>query len=86
MTAARYPTPRTVATKRGAERFGRLLARSARVQEPDISWRLAQSPTFDNQFATLELDGRSALLRIQRTKRDDADNRSIETSLERRLS
>jgi len=74
------------ATKRSAERVGRLLARSARVREPDISWQLTQSPTFDNQFATLELDGRSALLRIQRTKRDEADNRSIETSLERRLS
>ena len=74
------------ATKRTAERIGRLLARSARVREPDISWRLTQPPTFDNQFATLELEGRSARMRIERTVRDEADNRSIETSLERRLA
>jgi hypothetical protein len=56
------------------------------VPDPKVSWRLAASPTFDNQFATLELDGRRALLRIERTMYDDADNRKIETSLERRLS
>jgi hypothetical protein len=47
---------------------------------------VAQPATFDNQFATLELEGRSAVMRIERTVRDDADNRSIETSLERRLA
>ena len=74
--------------RRGAEpdRVTRLLARAAGRARPGVSWRLAQSPTFDNQFATLELDGRSAVLRIERTVRDDADNRSIETSLERRLA
>jgi hypothetical protein len=56
------------------------------VPDPEVSWKLAQSPTFDNQFATLELEGRSARFRIERTVRDDADNRSIETSLERRLA
>ena len=74
------------AARRGVEPVARLLARAARVPDPQISWRLAQRPTFDNQFATLELDGRSAVLRIERTVRDDADNRSITTSLERRLS
>ena len=33
---------------------------AAGVAPPEIRWRLAQGPTFDNQFATLELDGRSA--------------------------
>jgi hypothetical protein len=51
-----------------------------------VSWRLAQPPTYDNQFATLEFHGRSAVFRIERTCRDAADNRSIETSLERRLA
>ena len=64
----------------------RVLARSARVPDPEIRWRLVQPPTFDNQFATLELDGRSALLRIERTVREDPEARRIETSLERRLS
>lgn len=74
------------AARAGSERITRALARSARVPDPEISWELAQSPTFDNQFATLELDGRSAVLRIERTVRDEADNRSIATSLEQRLS
>jgi hypothetical protein len=74
------------ASRRGAGRLTRLLARAAGVPDPEASWRLAQSPTYDNQFATLELDGRSALFRIERTCRDAADNRSIETSLERRLA
>jgi len=74
------------AQRSGAERLLRPLARAAGVPDPRLRWRLAQPPTFDNQFATLELDGRSALLRIERTVRDEADNRTIETSLERRLA
>jgi hypothetical protein len=74
------------AARRGAARLARVLARAAGVPDPEVSWKLAQSPTFDNQFATLELEGRSARFRIERTVRDDADNRSIETSLERRLA
>jgi hypothetical protein len=75
-----------MAERRGMERLVRPLARAAGVPDPRIRWRLAQSPTFDNQFATLEFDGRNAALRIERTVRDEADNRSIETSLERRLA
>jgi hypothetical protein len=73
-------------SRRGAEPLTRRLARSAGVPDPEVSWRLVESPTFDNQFATLELDGRSAVFRIERTERDEADNRSIATSLERRLA
>ena len=56
------------------------------MPDPKVRWRLAQPPTFDNQFATLELDGRAAVLRIERTVRGDPDGRRIETSLERRLA
>ena len=49
------------------------LARSAGVPDPEIGWRLVQPPTFDNQFATIELEGRKARLRIERTVRDDPD-------------
>jgi hypothetical protein len=75
-----------LAERPGVERLLRPLARSTGVPDPRIRWRLAQRATFDNQFATLELEGRSAVLRIERTVRDEADNRSIETSLERRLA
>jgi hypothetical protein len=74
------------AARRGVAPVTRLLARAAGVADPEVSWRLVQPPTYDNQFATLELDGRSAVLRIERTERDEADNRKIATSLERRLA
>jgi hypothetical protein len=76
----------TCTTRTWRRSHTRLLARAAGVPDPEVSWCLAASPTFDNQFATLELDGRSAVLWIERTQRDEADNRSIETSLERRLA
>jgi hypothetical protein len=62
------------------------LARRAGVPDPEVQWRLAQPPTYDNQFATLELNGRSASLRIERTVRGEPTGRKIETSLERRLA
>jgi PhoD-like phosphatase len=74
------------AQRPGMERLLRPLARAAGVPDPRIRWRLTQAATFDNQFATLELEGRSAVMRIERTIRDEANNRSIETSLERRLA
>ena len=74
-----------IADSPAAELVAHALARAAGVPDPKIRWRLVQPPTFDNQFATLELDGRSAVLRIERTVRDDQKGR-IETSLERRLA
>jgi hypothetical protein len=47
-----------------------------------------EPPTFDNQIATLRLDGRSAELRIERTCADeDAPGGAVlEPTLERRLA
>jgi hypothetical protein len=64
----------------------RALARAAGVPHPEIRWRLAQSPTFDNQFATLELRGTNALLRIERIVPGDWKRPRIETSLEQVLA
>jgi hypothetical protein len=66
--------------------LARALARAAGIEAPEVSWRLAQKPTFDNQFATLELDGRKAVLRIEKTVPGDWRNPKIDTSLERRLA
>jgi hypothetical protein len=74
------------ADSKPVELIAHLLARSARVPDPEIRWRLAEPPTFDNQFATLELEGRSARLRIERTERGDPDGHAIATSLDRRLA
>ncbi len=62
------------------------LARSAGVDPPEVEWRLVQEPTFDNQFATLDIDGDRIELRIEKTVPGDWRRPRIETSLERRLA
>ncbi len=64
----------------------RRLAHAAGIRDPEASWRLAQEPTFDNQMATLHLDGRSATLQIERTHPGVGDNPTLETTLQRQLA
>src|SRR4051794_10896222 len=52
---------------RAARALARGLARSAGVKRPAVEWRLEQTPTFDNQFATLEVEGDRIDFRIERT-------------------
>ena len=48
--------------------IGRLLARAAGVPPPPVRWRFQDGdPRFDNQVGTLELDGRRALARLERS-------------------
>jgi hypothetical protein len=56
-----------IAFGRTAERVGALLARSARLPKPSISSRMKHGPFFENEVATLELRGREARLRLERT-------------------
>ena len=63
-----------------------VLARSAKVELPEVRWRLEEPPTFDNQFATLDIDGDRLELRIEKTVPGDWRRPKIETSLERRLA
>jgi PhoD-like phosphatase len=62
------------------------LARSAGVELPKVEWRLEQEPTFDNQFATIDIDGDRVDLRIEKTVPGEWRHPRIETSLERRLA
>jgi PhoD-like phosphatase len=64
----------------------RALARSAGVAAPMLRWRLTQPPTFDNQFATLELEGRHARLRIEKILPGEWRDPRIDVSLERVLA
>ena len=73
-----------VALSRGAAAVGRLLARSARVPDPPIGWRFANEPTFGNQVATLDLDGREAIMRLERTHAGEPP--LLEEAFERRLT
>ena len=68
------------------ESIGRLLARAAGVSPPQIRWRMAEGPFYDNQVATLSLDGRQATLKLERTIGDPKlDKRQLTTSFERRI-
>jgi hypothetical protein len=69
-----------------ARALTRWLARSARVKLPEVAWRLVEEPTFDNQFATLDIEGDRVDLRIEKTVPGDWRRPRIETSLERRLA
>ena len=64
----------------------RRLALAVGVADPEATWKLARQPTFDNQLATLTLDGRSAFLRIERTRPGDGRHPVLETTLARRLA
>lgn len=62
------------------------LAHAVGVPDPEIRWRFVQEPTFDNQVATLRLDGRHAWLRIERTRSGDGLQPELETILQRWLA
>jgi hypothetical protein len=57
----------------------RRLARAAGVKDPSVRWRYAHDdPWFDNQVATLELEGRSARLVLEKTlPPEDADEPTL---------
>lgn len=56
-----------IAFRRPLDWGGALVARAARVPKPPISWRMKHGPFFENEVATLELYGREARLRLERT-------------------
>jgi hypothetical protein len=66
--------------------IARGLAHAAGAPDPGIRWRLLEGPYFDNQVATLRLDGRQALARLDKTVAGEDDERSLEKSFERRLA
>jgi hypothetical protein len=61
----------------------RALARAAGVREAPVRWRFPEEPTFDNQIATLSLDGRAARLRIERTDPGEWQDPRLHLSLDR---
>jgi hypothetical protein len=62
------------------------LARLAGAPRPGVVWRLLEGPYFDNQVATIRLDGREAIVRLDKTVRGDEDQRSLKKSFERRIA
>jgi hypothetical protein len=67
-----------------ASRLMRALAGAAGVEAPSVRWRYAHDePWFDNQVATLELDGRKARMVLEKTVGPDGDRSEPELKLER---
>jgi hypothetical protein len=54
------------AMSRPAERVARAMARAAGVPEESVRWSIEQGPWFDNQVATLELDGPRAWMALDK--------------------
>jgi hypothetical protein len=63
-----------------------LLARAAGADDPGIRWRTLEGPCFDNQVATLEIEGRNALLRLDKTVPGEDGKEALEKSFSRRLT
>jgi hypothetical protein len=63
------------------------LARLAGVPREPVRWRLVEGPFFDNQVASLRLEGRRAEARLERTIGDpETDHRELHPSYERELA
>ncbi|HEU5062273.1 MAG TPA: alkaline phosphatase D family protein [Solirubrobacterales bacterium] len=63
-----------------------LLARAAGADDPGIRWRTLEGPCFDNQVATLEIEGRKALMRLDKTVPGEDGKEALEESFSRRLA
>jgi PhoD-like phosphatase len=64
----------------------RALAGAAGAPDPGLRWRLTDGPFFDNQVATLRLDGRAAQIKLDKTVPGKEEERHLECVFERRLS
>ena len=62
------------------------LAQLAGAPDPGIRWRLLEGPYFDNQVATLRLDGRRAIARLDKTIAGDDEEQALEKTFERRIA
>ena len=72
---------------RGPSMAFKALARLAGVKPEKIRWRLVEGPYFDNQVATLKIDGRECEMMLERTIGDpESDHRELKTSFKRPLT
>jgi hypothetical protein len=65
----------------------RALAASAGVEDPPVRWRMVgDGPWFDNQIATLRVDGREIELRLEKAVPGDTSAGRLERVLDRKLA
>ncbi len=71
-----------VAAAKPTERLAAALARRVGIEQPKASWGLIEDQAFDNQIATLELEERAVMLRLEHTKTGRSDlSRTFERQL-----
>jgi hypothetical protein len=76
-----------IGMSRGFERVTRAIAKLAGVRDPGIGWRIVgDGPWFDNQFATLVIDGRRIEMRLDKAVPVDETRARLERVLEHRLA
>ena len=75
-----------VGMSRTGERIGERLARAAGVAPEQVTWSIDEGPWFDNQIATLELDGRRAWLALDKAVDPGDGIPRLERVMHRRLS
>ena len=76
-----------VGMSRPFEVVWRALARSAGVGDPPVRWRMVgDGPWFDNQVATLTIDGRRMEMRLDKAVPVDEHHARLECVLEQRLA
>jgi hypothetical protein len=76
-----------IGMSRGFEAFTRALARSAGVADPGVRWRMiGDGPWFDNQVATLEIDGREIAMRLEKAVPVDTKSARLDRVLDHRLA
>ena len=59
----------SIAWSRPVWALTRALARAAGAADPEIQWRFLDGPYFNNQVASITLDGRSSRLKLEKTDR-----------------
>jgi hypothetical protein len=72
--------------RKEAATITRAAARAAGVPDPAVGWRFLEGPYFDNQVATLMLEGRSARIELEKTTPGEADEQALQTSFQRDLA
>jgi hypothetical protein len=64
-----------------------MLARLAGAKEPNVRWRLThKEPWFENHVSTLQLRGREASLKVEKTTPEDIEELRLHKILEYRLA
>jgi hypothetical protein len=75
-----------IGMSRAGARVGERLARAAGVEPENVTWSIEEGPWFDNQVATLELDGRRAWLALDKAVDPGDGIPRLERVMHRRLS